>query len=211
MLAGAHVYGADISQIRDDEDCADALTLNVVSEEQWSQAIDSVVSSQGRLDVLVNCAGVFTPQPIEHQTAESFQKMYEVNQLGVFLGIKAAAAAMKEKGGSIVNFSSAAGLIGTQGTIGYTATKWAVRGMSKTAALELAPFGIRVNSIHPGPIRTPMITSLPGGDDSLGDTIPLGRLGEPEEVAAMVVFLASDASTYSTGSEFICDGGLSAM
>ncbi|MBA3654510.1 MAG: SDR family oxidoreductase, partial [Actinobacteria bacterium] len=136
-----------------------------------------------------------------------------VNQVGVFLGMKAAIPAMATAGGgSIINISSLAGLIGAQGHVAYCASKWAVRGMTKVAALEVASLGIRVNSIHPGLIDTPMMDHYRalGIADRAGAGVPLGRLADPEDVSELALFLASDESRYSTGSEFVIDGGLAA-
>lgn len=145
-------------------------------------------------------------------TEEEYRKIIEINQVSVFLGIKTVVPLMqKSGGGSIINISSLNGLVG--GAIGYTDSKFAVRGMKKAAALQLAPLGIRVNSVHPGIIETPMVTE---GDSyeiikEYAKQVPLGRIAQPEEVANLVVYLASDESSYSTGSEFIVDGGLTAM
>jgi 3alpha(or 20beta)-hydroxysteroid dehydrogenase len=137
-----------------------------------------------------------------------------VNQLGVFLGMRAAIAPMRRTGGgSIINISSNAGLQGVQGVVSYVGSKWAVRGMTKTAALELGRYGIRVNSVHPGAVDTPMIAmpELEAVDrDGLYRSLPIPRMARPEEIARLVLFLASDESSYSTGSEFIADGGISA-
>jgi 3alpha(or 20beta)-hydroxysteroid dehydrogenase len=140
-------------------------------------------------------------------------EVVNINQLGTFLGMKAVAPAMGDSGGgSIINISSIAGLRGSAGTMAYTASKWAVRGMTKTAALELAPLGIRVNSIHPGFIDTPMLPDLMITTEEqktmLGGQIPLGRVAQAEQVAKLALFLASDESEYSTGSEFVVDGGI---
>ena len=145
-------------------------------------------------------------------TEDDWQQMLAVNQTGVFLGMKTVAPQMKEQGsGSIVNISSIAGLRGTGAAFAYGATKWAVRGMTKSAAQELGPFGVRVNSIHPGIIETPMLELLGGDGASLTERTPLGRSADAEEVAKLALFLASDESSYSTGSEFVIDGGWTAM
>jgi 3alpha(or 20beta)-hydroxysteroid dehydrogenase len=211
QAADAVVIAADLSQPSIDGKLIETTALDVASANDWTAAVNNIIEGHGQLDILVNCAGIFKPCPIDAETPEGFTKTFEVNQLGVFLGMQAVFPAMKENGGSIINLSSAAGLFGNPATISYSATKWAVRGMTKVAALEYAPYNIRVNSIHPGPIRTRMVTSIPGAKETAGKSSPLGRIGEPEEVAALTVFLASDASSYSTGSEFICDGGLNAQ
>ena len=136
-----------------------------------------------------------------------------INVTGVFLGMKAVAGAMREAMcGSIVNISSLAGMKAATGAFAYGTSKWAVRGMTKTAAVELARRGIRVNSIYPGLIETEMLKQVPGwGSDRLLERVPLGRVAEAEEVARLALFLASDESSYSTGSEFLIDGGLAAI
>jgi 3alpha(or 20beta)-hydroxysteroid dehydrogenase len=189
--------------------------LDVSSEEQWRAAVERAVREFGRLDVLVNNAGiVHPPRPLEQTSLDDFNQVLRVNLAGVFLGMKCCAGALRAAGGgSIVNISSNAGLEGVDGVIAYVASKWAVRGMTKTAALELGPWGIRVNSVHPGGVATPMIL---GGDfrevDQPGTyaDIPIPRMGQPEEIARLVLFLASDESSYSTGAEFIADGGMTA-
>jgi 3alpha(or 20beta)-hydroxysteroid dehydrogenase len=187
--------------------------LDVTDEQSWNDAVAATTEQFGGLHVLVNNAGIIHVMPIAMTALEDYRRVIEVNQVGVFLGMKAAVAAMAASGGgSIVNISSLAGLIGAQGHVAYCASKWAVRGMTKVAALELAPAGIRVNSIHPGLIDTPMFDYY--RDLGIGDRasagIPLGRLAESEDVSELALFLASDESRYSTGSEFVVDGGLSA-
>ena len=145
-------------------------------------------------------------------TLEEYKRTVEINQVSVFLGMKAVAPSMKKAGsGSIVNISSMNGLVG--GAIGYTDTKFAVRGMTKAAALNLSPMGIRVNSVHPGVIATPMVVQedTKAAVEEFSKSIPLKRVAQPEEVSNMVLFLASDKSSYSTGSEFVIDGGLTAQ
>ena len=166
----------------------------------------------GPLNVLVNNAGIVISKPIEETSEAEYRKVIDINQVGVFLGMKAVIPSMKKaSNGSIINISSVAGLRGNLNTVAYDASKFAVRGMTKTAALELAPYGIRVNSIHPGIILTPMVMQDDVADsvEQLGENIPLKRGAQPEEVSKLVLFLAEDAS-YSTGSEFIIDGGLTA-
>jgi 3alpha(or 20beta)-hydroxysteroid dehydrogenase len=188
--------------------------LDVSSERDWERVMAGVRSAYGRLDVLVNNAGILRASSIEHTSLEDYMAVIRVNQVGVFLGMRAAVAPMRAAGGgSIVNISSNAGLQGVQGMLAYVASKWAVRGMTKTAALELGRYGIRVNSVHPGAVDTPMIASpeLEGVDRSaLYRGLPIPRMARPEEIAQLVLFLASDQSSYSTGSEFVADGGISA-
>ncbi len=206
---GAKVVVADISVSEERlERGRLLLPLDVSEPESWSQAVASILKAFGRLDILVNSAGIFTVATIEDETPERFMSMVHINQLGVFLGMQAVLEPLRAAGGgSIVNLSSAAGLTGTPRTIGYSATKWAVRGMTKVAAIEFAPFNIRVNSIHPSAVATPMLGDMAA---NAGKSTPIGRVALPEEVAELALFLASDASRYSTGSEFVCDGGLTA-
>lgn len=157
----------------------------------------------GGLDVLVNNAGIVDFGAIDEQTLKAFRHVLDVNLYGAWLGMHTAAQALRRTGGVIVNISSTAGLMGYANLGAYVASKWGLRGLTKTAALELAADGVRVCSIHPGPIHTPMTA---GFDGSMVAGQPIDRFGEPEEVAAMAVFVATEA-TYSTGSEFVVDGG----
>ncbi|MGP4952039.1 SDR family oxidoreductase, partial [Psychrobacter sp. T6-1] len=184
---------------------------DVTDEADWQQVIEATITKFGQIDVLVNNAGITTHKSILDTSVDDYRKILEINQVSVFLGMKAVIPTMKAaKQGSIINISSINGLVG--GAIGYTDSKFAVRGMTKAAALECAPFGIRVNSVHPGVIATPMISQGDTKDavEAFAKTIPLQRVAQPEEVSSMVLFLASDDSSYSTGSEFIIDGGLTA-
>ena len=185
---------------------------DVTSEDDWAVVVASVVERFGHLDVLVNNAGIFPAGGVLTTTKDDYERVVAINQTGVFLGMQAAARVMVEqRSGSIVNISSIAGMGGSAGFIGYGATKWAVRGMTKSAARELAPFGIRVNSVHPGIIDTAMLQTFdavgPHVRENLNARIPVGRSAEAVEVAQLVLYLASDESSYSTGSEFIVDGG----
>ncbi|HZT64190.1 MAG TPA: glucose 1-dehydrogenase [Acidimicrobiales bacterium] len=188
--------------------------LDVTDESSWDAAVGSTVERHGRLDVLVNNAGILEVAPISGLSAEGYMKLVQVNQLGVFLGMKAVAAPMQAGGGgSIINISSVAGLIGAVGHVAYASTKWAVRGMTKTAAIELGPAGIRVNSIHPGIVETPMLDAyrnLGVDPQMLVANLPIRRLATSEDVAQLALYLASDESGYSTGSEFVVDGGMTA-
>ena len=178
--------------------------LDVTSDEDWRSAVALTVEELGRLDVLFNNAGIFNGGQLQRYKTEHWHEMLDVNLTGPFLGMRAAADAMiASGGGSIINTSSIEGLRGTPWAHGYVASKWGLRGLTKSAALELAPHGIRVNSLHPGRIRTPATDAMP--DDLI--PIPLGRPGLPEEVATFVLFLASDESSFATGSEFVMDGG----
>ena len=188
--------------------------LDVREEAGWSAIVDEMVDTCGRVDVLVNNAGIFaTGRHFEIDPAD-FQRVMDVNCLGVFLGMRAVSPVMREQaGGSIVNISSLAGLTGGIGAFAYHTSKWAVRGMTKAAAVENGRRNVRVNSIHPGLIDTDMLHELPGADDEMRMTrrIPLGRAAAAEEVARLALFLASDESSYSTGAEFVIDGGLNAL
>ena len=188
--------------------------LDVRDEAAWQALIEEILATGGRIDVLVNNAGIFaTGRHFEIDPAE-FQRIMDVNCLGVFLGMRAVSPAMREAGaGSIVNISSLAGLTGGVGAFAYHTSKWAVRGMTKAAAVENGRRNVRVNSIHPGLIDTDMMRELPGSEDEVRLTrrVPLGRAAEADEVAQLALYLASDESAYSTGSEFIVDGGLNAL
>ena len=178
--------------------------LDVTSEGDWAAAVALAVAEFGGLHVLFNNAGIFNGGQLQRYEREQWQQMLDVNLTGAFLGMQAAADAMiASGGGSIINTSSIEGLRGTPWAHGYVASKWGLRGLTKSAAMELAPHGIRVNSLHPGRIRTPATDAMP--DDLI--PIPLGRPGLPDEVATFVLFLASDESSFATGAEFVMDGG----
>ncbi|CAA9236924.1 MAG: 3-oxoacyl-[acyl-carrier protein] reductase [uncultured Acetobacteraceae bacterium] len=183
---------------------------DVTVEDDWARLV-SAAEAMGGLHGLVNNAGIYVPRPLMETDAELFERHTRVNQLGCFLGMKAAAPAMERSGGgSIVNISSTAGLRGSPGAIAYSATKWALRGMTKSAAVDLAPRGIRVNSVHPGPIDTAMIHIR--SDAEIAERlaqVPMRRMGTAEEVARLVLFLLSDESAYMTGAELAIDGGAS--
>ncbi|MFD6970810.1 glucose 1-dehydrogenase [Streptomyces sp. NPDC059979] len=185
---------------------------DVTSEADWGRALEYAVAEFGRVDGLVNNAGIATGQFLEHESVEHFRRVVEVNLVGAFIGIKAAIPLLRANGGgSIVNISSAAGLTGLALTAGYGASKWGVRGLSKIGAVELAEAGIRVNSVHPGMTLTPMTAPL-GIQTGEGNYpgAPMGRVGVPEEVAAAIAFLLSDAAAYMTGAELAVDGGWTA-
>jgi 3alpha(or 20beta)-hydroxysteroid dehydrogenase len=189
---------------------------DVASEGDWDAIVASTLSKFGRLDVLVNNAGVFRIIGMTATSLEEYMRIVTINQVGTFLGMKAVSETMiGRRSGSIVNISSVAGLTGSAGTIAYSASKFAVRGMTKVAAVELAPFGVRVNSVHPGFIDTPMLRDALGEAavatmEAAGATVPNGRLATADDVAKLVLYLASDDSAYSTGSEFVVDGGMTA-
>src|ERR1700761_221891 len=186
-------------------DAARYVHLDVTQPEEWDAAVSTAVNDFGKLNVLVNNAGIVALGQLGQFNVEKWNKVIDVNLNGTFHGIQAVVEPMKAAGGgSIINVSSIEGLRGAVMVHPYVASKWAVRGLTKSAALELASQNIRVNSIHPGFIRTPMTKHFP--DDMV--TVPLGRPGVSEEVATFVVFLASDESSYATGAEFVMDGGL---
>lgn len=186
--------------------------LDVSREEEWERIVGEIVAAHGHIDVLINNAGIFRRNKLMHTPLEEYETVMAINARGVFLGMRAVAPHMLAVGrGSIVNISSLAGLRGAMGAFAYGASKWAVRGMTKTAAVEFARSGVRVNSIHPGLIETPMADQLGGNVDKMAQRTPLGRMAAASEVANLALFLASDESSYSTGSEFIIDGGLNAL
>jgi 3alpha(or 20beta)-hydroxysteroid dehydrogenase len=193
-------------------DAALFVPLDVGSEEQWTAAVATTVESFGGLEVGVNNGGIVVHASLADMTLEEWERIVRVNQTGTFLGLRTMAEPMKAGGkGSIVNISSIRGMVGAAGLLGYTATKFAVRGMTKAAALELGHFGIRVNSVHPGAVATRLVGDVdPELLDERFAAQPIPRIARPAEIAAMVVFLASDESSYSTGSEFVADGGISA-
>ncbi len=190
---------------------AAAVPLDVTSPEAWASAVATAEDRFGGIDVLVNNAGIALLTPIVGGDVDDYLKVVMVNQVGVYLGMRAAAPAMTARGGgSIVNISSVDGMVGMPLVAGYVSSKFAVRGLTKVGALELAASTIRVNSVHPGFIDTPMLRDSTSDELLAGfaSTVPLGRIGTTEEVADLVLFLASDDSRYCTGSEFVIDGGL---
>jgi 3alpha(or 20beta)-hydroxysteroid dehydrogenase len=235
ITGGARGQGADearlfasegasvvITDVLDDDgkqtaaDIGSAATFHhhdVTSEAEWTSVVEAVIAEHGQLDVLVNNAGVLAISPLVMTTEQEYRRVIDVNQVGVFLGMKAVVPHMCERQrGSIINISSVAGLMGSPGMIAYGASKWAVRGMTKAVALEVASFGVRVNSIHPGIIETPMLEEFEkwGIMGAVMDRVPIGRKAEAVEVARLALYLASDDSAYSTGSEFVVDGGMTA-
>lgn len=196
----------------------DALALHhdVTDEEKWTAVIGKTIETFGRLDVLVNNAGIAVLKPLAELSLADWDKQISVNLTSVFLGCKSAALAMgKSGGGSIVNLSSVAGLIGLPNCSAYAASKGGVRLMTKALAAELGPQNIRCNSVHPGVIWTNMQAGAGGGSrdnaERMSASLPLARLGEPQDIANIVVYLASDEANYVTGGEFVVDGGMTAV
>ena len=187
--------------------------LDVTEITSWQSMVEETVAQFGRLDIVINNAGIARFKMIEDSTLQEYLEVIQINQVGVWLGMQTAIPALKDAGGGcIINTSSTAGLEGYAGLGAYVSSKFAVRGMTKVAAQELGKYNIRVNSVHPGPIDTPMIRDpqlarREEGDMSMNGPIP--RVGHVDEVAAMMLFIAADA-TYSTGSEFVIDGGITA-
>jgi 3(or 17)beta-hydroxysteroid dehydrogenase len=212
--AGGKEAVAEIKKLGGD---AIFVKLDVTSEEQWKEAVKATVQKWGKLTTLVNCAGIFFGKSIEDLTYAEWKRVMAINLDGTFLGIKYSVGEMKKTGGSIINFSSAGGIIGTVDSSPYNASKGAVRLLTKAAAMEFSKAGhdynIRVNSVHPGVIKTPMTAWLQAGAEG-SDVIlkeqSIGYLGEPEDVAYGVLYLASDEGRYLTGSELVIDGGWTA-
>ncbi|AYM01835.1 SDR family NAD(P)-dependent oxidoreductase [Levilactobacillus yiduensis] len=215
---GAKVVITDVKEAEGKQLAADLgdaaifIKHDVTSAADWQTVVDQTKAKFGRIDILVNNAGITFAKRLQDISEDDYIKIFKINQLGTFLGVKTVAKEMvAQHAGSIVNISSLNGLVG--GAVGYTDTKFAVRGMTKAAALELAPSGVRVNSVHPGVIETPMI-SQPGTEEAVkqfAKAIPLRRIAKPEEVSKLVLFVASDDASYATGSEFVVDGGMSAQ
>lgn len=183
------------------------VSLDVTRAENWAAAVALAESRFGVLTGLVNNAAIAVIASLEATTEAQFRRSIEVNQIGVLLGMQAVLPAMRRAGGgSIVNMSSIAGMAGSAGVFPYTATKWAVRGMTKAAAIELAADRIRVNSVHPGPV----ITAMTEASIRSPERIPLLRHGQPEEIARLVAYLLSDESSFTTGAEHVIDGGMTA-
>ena len=205
------------------------LKHDVTSEADWIAAVQFARDKFGGLDILVNNAGIFWMKPMAMETLESFRTMQQVNVEGVFLGLKHAIPAIAERaqqwegGGAVVNLSSVAGIVGAPNLIAYHASKGAVRLMTKAAAMESAPLKVRVNSIHPGIIDTPMMANAAIAIEKVtgqganttrtrfAERHPLGRMGRDIDIANAVVFLASDKAAFMTGSELVVDGGMTAM
>jgi 3alpha(or 20beta)-hydroxysteroid dehydrogenase len=216
---GARVVVADVNDEAGKEFAAEIgahyLHLDVAREDEWATAVAEVVEVYGPPSVLVNNAGVLHFALLQDTTLADYQRVVQVNQVGTFLGMRAVAPHMiAARAGSIINVSSVEGLKATPLLTAYTASKFAIRGMTKVAALELAGKGVRVNSVHPGAIETGLLPNALGGQPVdltyVGKRVPLRRVGQPAEIAELVLFLASDESSYCTGAEFVADGGVTA-
>ncbi|MBA4863589.1 glucose 1-dehydrogenase [Streptomyces sp. PSKA54] len=218
VAEGASVVVADIDEsgaalVADRQGkAAAAAHLDVGDAASWTRAVEYTTEHYGRLDVLVNNAGIGAGGPLHQAPLDQHYRVIEVNLHGVFLGMRAVADVMSAGGGgAIVNVSSIDGLVGIRGLTSYVASKHAVTGMTRSAALEFGPLGIRVNSVHPGVIATPLVTQSADAVreklDRLVARQPIPRMGRPDEVASMVTFLASDESSYCTGAAFVVDGG----
>jgi 3alpha(or 20beta)-hydroxysteroid dehydrogenase len=186
---------------------------DVSDDDSWTQLVSSAIERLGRVDVLINNAGILSMQRLLDTSKREFEKILAVNLVGVFLGIKSVAPHMTRRGsGAIVNISSISGMTGQAGVGAYAASKWGVRGLTRVAALELGHSGVRVNSIYPGGTRTDMGAPRDISPEDLNRfyaTIPLRRIGEPEDIAHACLYLVSDESSYVTGAELVVDGGLS--
>ncbi len=179
--------------------------MDVTSPDDWAAAVALAVKDFGGLHILVNNAGIFGGAALVDHPLDLWHRIIEINLTGSFLGVRAATTALVASGsGSIINISSVAGMRGAPGGAAYVASKFGVRGLTKAVAAELAPFGVRCNSVHPGIIDTPMAEGL----NTQGYDYPLGRMARSEEVTNLVLYLASDDASYSTGAEFVVDGGL---
>lgn len=198
---GAHVIAGDVIE-------ADGVVhLDVASAESWRAVVADVVHEHSRVDVLVNNAGIHAAVPVQDMAEADFRRVLDVNLIGPFLGIKAVVPHMPS-GGSIINVASLNGLGAQARTAAYTSSKFGVRGLTKASALDLGPLGIRVNAILPGVIRTAMVAAVvEAREDQLAAGLPLGRIGEPADIAAAAVFLASDESAWITGTDLTVDGG----
>lgn len=184
-------------------DVAFFVRLDVTDYESWQRAVSAAVDRFGTLDVLVNNSGIFTRGSVEDADVDEWRRTIDIDLTGNFLGMKAAVPAMKATGGSIINISSIAGLVGFKNRAAYAAAKWGVQGLTKTSAMDLGPYNIRVNSVHPGSVKTPMTAGLKRGFGQ----IPLGRDAETQEISDLIVFLASDESSFMTGANLAIDGG----
>lgn len=211
---GAHVVMMDVrdqlgeSAARELGSQVHYVHADVTEESDWERALSIAIDKFGGLQGLVNNAGILTVASMLNTSRADYDRIIAINQTGVFLGMQAAVPLMlRSGGGSIVNVSSTAGLVGIEECFAYSASKFAVRGMTKAAAIELAGTGVRVNSVHPGDTKTPMMEGVDSPAVPSTSAIPLGRYAEADEIASGVCFLLSDASSYMTGAELVLDGG----
>lgn len=207
---------ARAAELREEGLTATGLAQDVTDAGAWTELVDTVTKERGRIDGLVNNAGIAVLRFMQDLDEASWDKQIDVNLKSVYLGCRAVLPAMKEQeSGTIVNLSSVAGLVGIAGTAAYAASKGGVRLMSKSIAMEVADKGIRVNTVHPGVIWTDMqkvaIADNPDGYDAINASIPMKRMGEPDDIAHTIAFLMSDGAKYITGAEFVVDGGLTAQ
>ena len=221
LAEGAEVVFGDVLEEEGRKLAADLggdvrfVQMDVTQEDDWRNAVETATTTFGALNVLVNNAGIIRHKTIEDMSLDEFRRILDVNLVGQWLGVKAVTPAMREAGGgSIVNVSSTEGFIGAHGLAAYSASKFGVRGLTKAAARELGQYGIRVNSIHPGGVLTPLslqddvVAATADSADAFLKALPLGRMGKSKEVSGLVVYLASDDSSYCTGSEVLVDGGM---
>ncbi|MGD1841787.1 MAG: SDR family NAD(P)-dependent oxidoreductase [Thermonemataceae bacterium] len=213
VAQGAIVYALDIKEESDYGEDITFIKCDVSKQEDWQNAIKQVLDEQSSIDILVNNAGIIDYSPIHEITLDTWNKVTGVNQTGVLLGMKAVIPQMrKQQKGSIINTSSIWGIVGAENTVAYNATKGAVTLMTKNAAITYAKEGIRVNSLHPGFVNTPLTEKqAEDTNEVVINATPMGRGAEPEELANAVLFLASDESSYVTGAEIVVDGGFTAQ
>jgi 3alpha(or 20beta)-hydroxysteroid dehydrogenase len=210
--AGAQVMIGDVAEdegaafAADVGDAAGFTRLDVADASAWANAVDATRDAFGPVSVLVNNAGVLAQAPVDTTAEDEIRRVYDVNLIGPHLGMQAVIPGMREAGkGSIINIASASALIPMLMLSAYGSSKWGLRGLTKIAAMELGPHGIRVNAIHPGAIRSHMTAGL---DESMFEVYALRRIGEPEDIGAAVVYLASDDSSFVTGADLAVDGGM---